>query len=86
PKFEEFDEYLFLVLRVPRVIKPVSAGKKKQAADFQGETKENIVFEQVSWLVGKDWLISFTETDRDLFEPVRERILTGKGRIRNQGT
>ena len=76
PKFEEFDEYLFLVLRVPRAIKPVSAG----------ETKENIVFEQVSWLVGKNWLISFTETDRDLFQPVRERILTGKGRIRSQGT
>ena len=76
PIFEEFDEYLFLVLRVPRAIKPVSAG----------ETKENIVFEQVSWLVGKNWLISFTETDRDLFQPVRERILTGKGRIRSQGT
>ena len=86
PKFEEFDEYLFLVLRVPRVIKPVSAGKKKQATDFQSEAKENIVFEQVSWLVGKNWLISFNETDRDLFEPVRERILTGKGRIRSQGT
>ncbi len=86
PKFEEFDEYLFLVLRVPRVIKPIPAGKKKQIEDFQGATRENIVFEQVSWIVGKDWLISFSETDGDLFEPVRARILNGKGRIRNQGT
>ena len=86
PKFEEFDQYLFLVLRVPRVVKPVSEGKKKKAADYTDEAKGNIVFEQVSWLVGKNWLISFTETDRDLFEPVRARILTGKGRIRSQGT
>ena len=86
PKFEEFDEYLFLVLRVPRVVKPFPEGKKKRATGYTEDTKGNIIFEQVSWLVGKDWLISFSETDQDLFEPVRTRILTGKGRIRSQGT
>jgi magnesium transporter len=89
PKFQEFDEYLFMVLRVPRLVKHASkepTGKKKQTTDFQGESKENITFEQVSWLVGKDWLVSFSENDKDLFEPVRARILSGKGRIRSQGT
>lgn len=85
PKFEEFDGYLFFVLRVPRLIKP-AAGAKKQTGYFHDQIKGNIVFEQISWVAGKDWLISFGETGQDVFESVRERILTGKGRIRLQST
>ena len=85
PKFEEFDDYLFFVMRAPRLIKP-SAANKKQAGYFHDQAKGNIVFEQISWVAGKNWLISFGETGQDVFEPVRERILNGKGRIRLQAT
>ena len=85
PKFEEFDEYLFLVLRVPQMSKQATA-TKRQTGHFLEQSKGILVFEQVSLLAGKDWLVSFSETGKDLFEPVRERILSGKGRIRTQGT
>lgn len=74
-KFEEFDDSLFFVLRIPLI-------NNKLTVDKQA----GITFEQISWLVGKDWLITFCASDKNLFEPVRERILTGKGRIRSQGT
>jgi len=41
--------------------------------------------EQVSILLGPHWVISFQEEPGDVFEPVRERIRTGKGRIRKSG-
>lgn len=86
PKFEEFDEYLFCVLRVPLLEKPVPAEKTKRPPNLPDKSSENIAFEQVSWIVGKNWLISFTEREQELFQPVRERILSGKGRIRGLGT
>jgi len=43
------------------------------------------VIEQVSLLVGRNYVISFQEKCGDVFDPIRERIRTGKGRIRNSG-
>lgn len=67
PKFEEYDDYLFLVFRIP--------------VDTDGE----VTFEQVSLLVGDCWLVSFMESARPLFDPVSDRIRSGKGRIRSMG-
>jgi magnesium transporter len=41
--------------------------------------------EQVSMFLGKEFVITFQERSGDVFEPVRERIRHGKGRIRKCG-
>ncbi|MBC8433256.1 MAG: magnesium/cobalt transporter CorA [Desulfobacterales bacterium] len=69
PKVEEFADYIYLVLKMLHVDK---------------ETDE-IRSEQVSLVVGNNFLISFQEAPGDVFEPVRERIRKGRGRIRKSG-
>ena len=49
------------------------------AAEGRAET------EQVSVFLGEGYLISFQERRGDCFEPIRERIRRGKGRIREMG-
>jgi magnesium transporter len=41
--------------------------------------------EQVSFVMGEGYVISFQETPGDCFEPVRNRLRQAKGRIRNNG-
>lgn len=41
--------------------------------------------EQVSMFVGDDFLVTFQERAGDCFEPVRERLRRGKGKIRQHG-
>lgn len=85
PKFEEYDNYLFLVARVPFVKHDEAMPENHRKESARTNHKVEIAFEQVSLLFGKDWVISFSESDRSLFAPVRERILSGKGRLRSQG-
>lgn len=75
PKLEEFEEYLFIVLKVPFINTPDRT---------DGHEVSEISFEQISLLVGSGWIISFLESSKDLFGPIRDRILNGKGRIRGQ--
>ncbi|HSO20156.1 MAG TPA: magnesium/cobalt transporter CorA [Desulfosarcina sp.] len=70
PKAEVFDDYLFVVLKMLHY----DSGKKSVGA------------EQVSLIVGPQILVSFQEAAGDVFEPVRERIRKGKGRIRGGGS
>jgi magnesium transporter len=49
--------------------------------DDQGE----LVVEQVSLVVGPNFVISFQERDGEVFDPVRERIRGAKGRLRTAG-
>lgn len=49
--------------------------------EHQGET----VIEQVSLILGKNYVISFQESEFDIFDPVRRRIRSGKGKIRKAG-
>ncbi len=69
PKFEDFDSYLFIVLRM------IYAAKKD----------DELASEQVSIIVGNNYVISFLEDPGDLFDPVRDRIRNDKGRIRKMG-
>lgn len=71
PKMEDFDEYLYIVLRM---IYP---------NDKPGE----FVNEQVSLIVGKNYVVSFQEQEKtgDVFAPIRESIRTAKGKIRKLG-
>lgn len=47
-----------------------------------GEVKE----EQVSFVVMKNTLVSFQEREGDVFGPLRDKIRTGKGVVRKQGS
>ena len=69
PKIEAFDTYLFIVLKMLQY----------------DETEEQITSEQISLVLGPHWLLSFQEASGDIFDPVRERIRKGRGRIRKGG-
>lgn len=42
-------------------------------------------YEHLSMVVGSDYVLTFQESDGDVFNDLRERIETSKGRIRSQG-
>jgi magnesium transporter len=69
PKFEDFEEYLFIIIKM---------------LDYQ-EGSEEISAEQVALLVGRNFVISFQEHEGDVLGPVRDRLRKGKGRIMKQG-
>lgn len=71
PKIEDFENYLYIVLRMFH----------NQEIDYQ----LNIISEQVSLILGKNYVISFRETPIDIFENVKLRIKSSKGRIREMG-
>ncbi|HOW32008.1 MAG TPA: CorA family divalent cation transporter, partial [Bacteroidales bacterium] len=68
PKVEDMEDYLFITL-------------KSLIWDTQ---KKQIDAEQISLLLGKNFLISFSENDTPLFEPVIERLKTTKTRARSR--
>ena len=47
--------------------------------------RKDIAVEQVSFVLGKNYVISFQENGTDVFQPVRERLRGGKGRLRPSG-
>jgi len=69
PKVEDFDKYIFVVLKM------LSYNDEKQMVQS----------EQVSLVLGANYVISFQEAIGDVFEPIRERIRNAKGRIRKMG-
>ncbi len=50
------------------------------------DTDENIISEQVSFILGENYVLTFQESDGDVFDGLRERIRHGKGRIRGLGS
>ncbi|MBN1670850.1 MAG: magnesium/cobalt transporter CorA [Kiritimatiellae bacterium] len=67
PKCEDYDGYLFVVLKM------LQWGEN----DFDGE--------QISLILTQNCVLSFQERPGDVFDPVRDRIRTGKGRVRQMG-
>lgn len=69
PKFEEYDNYLFMVVRMLQY------------------SQENamVTSEQVSFILGGNFLITFQEAVGDVFEQIRQRLRSGKGRVRKMG-
>ncbi len=45
---------------------------------------DNIDYEQISFVLGKDYLLSFQEKEGDLFGPFRERIRLDQGKVRKK--
>lgn len=50
------------------------------------EKDETLSVEHISLILGNNYAISFQETDGDVFEPIRERLRTKKGKIRSAGS
>jgi magnesium transporter len=69
PKFEDYDDYLFVVLKRLRYDR--AAGQVTQ--------------EQVSLVLGNGFVLSFQEFHSNLFDPVRQRIHAARGRLRGLG-
>jgi magnesium transporter len=47
--------------------------------------RQDIIVEQVSLVLGPNFVLSFQENGTDVFQPVRERLRGGKGRLRQAG-
>jgi magnesium transporter len=69
PKFEDFDKYVFIVLKM------LSYSDEYQAVEA----------EQISLVLGANFVISFQERVGDVFMQVRDRIRNSKGRVRKMG-
>ncbi len=69
PKYEDLTSYCFFAMKML----------------YYDPNEREIVAEQVSLILGPNFVISFQETPRGVFELIRERIRSGKGRIRQMG-
>ncbi|AHM60647.1 magnesium and cobalt transport protein cora [Flammeovirgaceae bacterium 311] len=69
PKVESMEGYLYVVLKVLEY----------------DEEKASVGLEQISLVLGPDFVLSFQERPGDTFEPVRSRLRAGRGRIRSAG-
>lgn len=66
PKVEDYGDYLYFVIRM---------------VDFEQGSKNELMREQVSIILGKDYILSFQEKMGDVFDPIRNRIRAGKGKM-----
>ena len=68
PKVDEYEDYLFVVLKM-----------------LYFDKEGNLAIEHISFILAENHVISFQESDGDVFDDIRNRIKTSKGRIRNMG-
>ncbi|MDT8403005.1 magnesium/cobalt transporter CorA [Sulfuriflexus sp.] len=69
PKFEEYDDYLFLVLK----------------GMYLAPDNGLIDYEQVSILIIDNFVFTFKERQDDILDDLQSRIKSAKGRLRSQG-
>lgn len=69
PKVDDVENCLLIVLRMFR----------------QSESPARIMSEQVSFVLGSNFVISFQEEVGDVFDPIRARLFENKGKIRQRG-
>lgn len=70
PKFESFDNFIFVVCRMI----------------FISENKKDIKTEQISLVITENTVISFQEEPGDVFDAVRDRIKNKVGKIRGMNS
>jgi magnesium transporter len=70
PKIEDFGDYLYIVLKMI----------------YYDDKNNETIAEQISLIIGLNFVISFQEGRGDVFDPVKERIRSGKGNIRKWGS
>lgn len=66
PKVEFFDDYIFIIMKM---------------IVYDAES-ESLNIEQVSMILGKNYVFTFQERRGDVFRPIRERLKNIKGRLR----
>ncbi|MEJ2294276.1 MAG: magnesium/cobalt transporter CorA [Candidatus Lokiarchaeota archaeon] len=69
PKYEKYEDYIFIVLK----------------SVFIGDITEIIEHDQISFILGPNYVISFHEQESNIFQPIIQRIQQKKGRIRTMG-
>lgn len=69
PKLEDYSDYLYIVLR----------------SFAQGSGSAGLDSEQISLVLGENYVLTFQEHNTGFFEPIRQRLRDGKGRIRSLG-
>lgn len=72
PKIDEFENYLFVVF--------------KMIYFSNNEDDSALIYEHMSMVVGQNYVLTFQESDGDVFGDLRDRISNAKGRIRSQGS
>lgn len=70
PKIEDFNDYIYFVLKM---------------IDYSYKTN-TISLEQVSIIIGKNYVISLQEKPLEIYESIRKRIKNDKSKIRNAGS
>jgi magnesium transporter len=70
PKLEDYGDYLFVTIKM---------------LSLDSRTTE-VVSDELSILFGPHFVLTIHETERDLFDPVRERLRKGSGRLRKSGS
>ncbi len=65
PKFETFDHYLFVIIKM---------------IDISDDG--HLSSEQVSFIIGENFVLTFQERPGDVFEPIRERLRKNVGKLR----
>lgn len=69
PKIDDYDDHLFIIVKM---------------LDYDDKKKE-IKSEQVSFVLGENYVLSFQEIEGDVFDPNRERLRGNKGKSRKLG-
>ena len=69
PKLDEFDDYLFLETRL----------------FYYHKESISVSSEQISLILGRNYLLTFQERSTGAFEPVRERLRASRAHIRELG-
>ncbi|HQG31086.1 MAG TPA: magnesium/cobalt transporter CorA [Deltaproteobacteria bacterium] len=68
-KIEDFGEYVFIVMKIL----------------YQDEGNDEITAEQISLVLGKNYVVTFQERKGDVFDHVRNLIHSPGGRVRKEG-
>jgi magnesium transporter len=68
PKFEDYKEKIFIVLKKLKI---------------KNDDYEAIDTEQISLILGSNYVLTFREQKSDIFDPILERIKIPKGKIRD---
>ncbi len=58
PKIDIFDEYIFIIIKIP----------------YYDDEKQKVDTEQISIILGNNFVISFQESEKYFFKPIRERL------------
>lgn len=69
PKMEDYESYIYTVLKMILL----------------DEEREEIIIDQVSIILGPNYILSFQEREGDVFDPLRERLKNPASRLRKNG-